>query len=50
MTIGIHTYNDPKLVSWIHGMLWLPFIGRITSYAINRRQWSSDEADNYEEK
>ena len=38
MTIGIHTYNDPKLVSWLHGMLWLPFIGKITSYATNRRQ------------
>jgi sterol desaturase/sphingolipid hydroxylase (fatty acid hydroxylase superfamily) len=43
MTIGIHTYNDPKLVSWLHGMLWLPFIGKITSYAINRRQWGDDE-------
>jgi sterol desaturase/sphingolipid hydroxylase (fatty acid hydroxylase superfamily) len=42
MTIGIHTYNDPKLVSWLHGMLWLPFIGKITSYAINRRQWGED--------
>jgi len=42
MVIGIHTYNDPKLVSWLHGMLWLPFIGRITSYAINRRQWGDD--------
>ncbi len=42
MTIGIHTYNDPKLVSWLHGMLWLPFIGKITSYAINRRQWSEN--------
>ena len=43
MTIGIHTYNDPKLVSWLPGMLWLPFIGKITSYAINRRQWGNDE-------
>ncbi|WP_455198942.1 sterol desaturase family protein [Kaarinaea lacus] len=42
MSIGIHTYRDPKLVSWLHGMLWLPFIGRINSYAINRRQWSND--------
>ncbi|MDT8281560.1 MAG: sterol desaturase family protein, partial [Gammaproteobacteria bacterium] len=42
MKIGIHTYNDPKLVSWIHGMLWLPFIGKIYSYAINRRQWGGD--------
>ncbi len=42
MVIGIHTYNDPKLVSWLHGMLWLPFVGKITSYAINRRQWSEN--------
>ena len=42
MSIGIHTYRDPKLVSWLHGMLWLPFIGRINSYVINRRQWSND--------
>ena len=42
MTIGIHHYNDPKQVSWIHGMLMLPFIGKITGYAINRREWSND--------
>jgi sterol desaturase/sphingolipid hydroxylase (fatty acid hydroxylase superfamily) len=40
MSIGIHTYRDPGLVSWLPGMLWLPFIGKITGYAINRRQWS----------
>jgi sterol desaturase/sphingolipid hydroxylase (fatty acid hydroxylase superfamily) len=42
MNIGIHTYRDPRLVLWLHGMLWLPFIGKINSYAINRRQWSDD--------
>ena len=42
MTIGIHHYTDPKQVSWIHGMLMLPFIGKITGYAINRREWSND--------
>ena len=40
MTIGIHKYHDAKEVSWITGMLLLPFRGRITGYAINRRQWS----------
>ena len=40
MTIGIHKYNEAKQVSWLPGMLWLPFVGRITGYAINRRQWS----------
>ena len=42
MKIGIHTYSNPKLVSWLHGMLWLPFVGRISSYAINRRQWDDE--------
>ena len=42
MSIGIHTCRDPALVSCLHGMLWLPFIGRITSYAINRRQWGDE--------
>ncbi|MDP7569351.1 MAG: sterol desaturase family protein [Arenicellales bacterium] len=43
MRIGIHTYRDPKVVSWLHGMLWLPFVGKISSYAINRRQWSDGD-------
>ena len=47
MIIGIHTYSDPKLVSWLHGMLLLPFIGKINSYAINRRSWNP-ESDNNE--
>jgi sterol desaturase/sphingolipid hydroxylase (fatty acid hydroxylase superfamily) len=42
MTIGIHTYNKPKLVVWLPGMLILPFIGKVSSYAINRREWSGD--------
>lgn len=40
MTIGIHFYRNPKQVSWLPGMLMLPFIGKITGYAINRREWS----------
>jgi len=39
MTIGIHTYRDPKQVIWFSGMLTLPFKGRVSDYAINRRQW-----------
>jgi sterol desaturase/sphingolipid hydroxylase (fatty acid hydroxylase superfamily) len=39
MTIGIHKYRDPRIASWLPGMLVLPFIGKITSYAINRREW-----------
>jgi sterol desaturase/sphingolipid hydroxylase (fatty acid hydroxylase superfamily) len=42
MTIGIHRYNQPRQVSWLPGMLVLPFIGKISSYAINRREWNSD--------
>jgi hypothetical protein len=37
MTIGIHTDNTPRQVAWLPGMLVLAFIGRISSYAINRR-------------
>ena len=40
MTIGIHKYRTTKIVSWLPGMLALPFIGKISSYAINRREWS----------
>lgn len=44
MTIGIHQYREPKLVSWLPGMLALPFIGKISGYAINRREWSKPDA------
>ncbi|HEB91916.1 MAG TPA: sterol desaturase family protein [Gammaproteobacteria bacterium] len=40
MTIGIHEYRDPKQVNQLPGMLALPFVGKITGYAINRREWS----------
>ena len=40
MTIGIHGFRDPKKVDRLPGMLALPFVGRISGYAINRRQWS----------
>ena len=43
MHIGIHSYHDPKQVSWLPGMLALPFVGKISSYAINRRQWSKGD-------
>jgi len=39
MTIGIHTYRTTKQVSWLPGMLVLPFMGKVTGYAINRREW-----------
>jgi Sterol desaturase len=43
MTIGIHRYRDPKLVDRLPGMLALPFVGPITGYAINRRQWKNPD-------
>ena len=39
MKIGIRGYVTAKQVTTIPGMLTLPFKGRITGYAINRRQW-----------
>jgi len=43
MAIGIHKYREPKQVSWLPGMLALPFVGRVSGYAINRREWSKDD-------
>ncbi len=40
MTIGIHTYRTPREVSRLDGLLFLPFRGKISEYAINRRQWT----------
>jgi len=49
MTIGIHNFTEPKQCSWISGMLAMPFIGKVTDYAINRRQWNdSNEKNNNE--
>ena len=39
MTIGITTFRDRQHCTWLPGMLALPFIGKITDYTINRRQW-----------
>jgi sterol desaturase/sphingolipid hydroxylase (fatty acid hydroxylase superfamily) len=39
MTIGIRDFREPKLASDLPGMLILPFLGRVTGYAINRREW-----------
>ena len=43
MTIGIHHFRDIKQVSWLPGMLALPFVGKITGYAINRREWNDQD-------
>jgi sterol desaturase/sphingolipid hydroxylase (fatty acid hydroxylase superfamily) len=46
MTIGIHKYRDARQVDRLPGMLALPFIGKISGYAINRREWSKTDEDN----
>ena len=42
MIIGIRGFREAKQASWITGMLAMPFIGKVTGYAINRRQWGDD--------
>ncbi|MCB1797446.1 MAG: sterol desaturase family protein [Gammaproteobacteria bacterium] len=39
MTIGIHGYREPRDVSWLSGLLVLPWRGAISGYVINRRSW-----------
>jgi len=43
MVIGIRHYREASQVAWLPGILALPFIGRISGYAINRRQWDGDD-------
>jgi sterol desaturase/sphingolipid hydroxylase (fatty acid hydroxylase superfamily) len=42
MTIGIHGYDNPREVDRLDGMLLLPFKGKITDYAINRRNYTNE--------
>ena len=44
MTIGIHKFNAAADISWLPGMLTLPFKGHISDYVINRREWQSGDA------
>ncbi len=46
MSIGIHHYRDPKQVNRLDGMLMFPFIGKISGYVINRREWNNDDNKN----
>ncbi|MEE8342631.1 MAG: sterol desaturase family protein, partial [Gammaproteobacteria bacterium] len=43
MSIGIRTFRETKWCSWLPGMLTLPFVGKVTDYAINRRRWKSTD-------
>ncbi|HHO58591.1 MAG TPA: sterol desaturase family protein, partial [Thiotrichales bacterium] len=44
MIIGIRTFREPGMTSWISGMLVMPFIGKVSGYAINRREWAGSKA------
>jgi sterol desaturase/sphingolipid hydroxylase (fatty acid hydroxylase superfamily) len=43
MTIGIRAYRDSRWCSWLPGLLALPFVGKISAYAINRRSWEDGD-------
>ena len=43
MTIGIHKFRDVRQVQWLPGLLVLPFIGKISDYVINRREWGEED-------
>lgn len=44
MTIGISTFREANRCVWLSGILLLPFIGKVTDYAINRRHRGSGDA------
>ena len=39
MTIGLSDLNDPDTVTWIHKMLWIPFMPESKNYTLNRRSY-----------
>ncbi|MFQ6023222.1 MAG: sterol desaturase family protein [Acidiferrobacterales bacterium] len=43
MTIGIRSFRDTKRCDTLPGMLVMPFLGKITGYAINRREWKQTD-------
>jgi sterol desaturase/sphingolipid hydroxylase (fatty acid hydroxylase superfamily) len=45
MTIGIRSFRDARRCSWLDGMLAIPFIGKISGYAINRRRWDDGNSE-----
>jgi len=42
MRIGIRGWENPKQVTHLHGLLWMPFQGEEGEYALNRRRWVQD--------
>jgi sterol desaturase/sphingolipid hydroxylase (fatty acid hydroxylase superfamily) len=43
MTIGIHGMNEPRVCDRLPGMLMIPFVGKVSDYAINRREGEKHE-------
>ena len=43
MVIGIDTFRDPAQCVKLSGLLFMPFTGKITDYAINRRWGTPDD-------
>jgi sterol desaturase/sphingolipid hydroxylase (fatty acid hydroxylase superfamily) len=41
MTIGISTFRQERLCTRLSGLLVMPFIGKVTEYALNRRSWDT---------
>ena len=41
MTIGISTFRQERLCTRLPGLLVMPFIGKVTDYALNRRSWDT---------
>ncbi|NOZ37442.1 MAG: sterol desaturase family protein [Gammaproteobacteria bacterium] len=42
MIIGIHKFRELKQSTWITGILSMPFVGKLSGYVINRRQWNEN--------
>lgn len=49
MTIGIRHFNTEKQATWLFGLLSMPFIGKVSGYAINRRTWNDGTAPDQHE-
>ncbi len=43
MDIGIGTFRDSRRCAWLPGMLWLPFIGRVTYYTPSQQKRNNKE-------
>ncbi len=43
MTVGIRAFRDTRHCAWLWGMLTMPFVGKTSDYAINRRQRAGSE-------